>query len=174
MIKDVLMIGNPVLVEKSADVSFEDEPLLDQILADLGDTLTHLQDTKKIGRALSAPQLGYLKKVIYFQMKDKSFYMLNPEIIEKKLEMQVVWDSCYSFDVAFFIRIPRHEMIKVIYYDESGHPHSEEFTGEMSELVQHEIDHLQGVLAVEHMAGTKGNIIMRAEWETRYRKTDTG
>ncbi|MFX0151740.1 MAG: peptide deformylase [Candidatus Hodarchaeota archaeon] len=164
-IKQVLMIGNPQLREKSTNVSDFGDQLRNKI-QDLKDTLTFLQDTKKIGRALAAPQIGYLKKVIYFGLPKNPFVMINPRIIEKSEDKFWVWDSCFSFDVAFFVEIERHRKIKIEYQDENGEIFVKEMTGDLSELVQHETDHLEGILATDHLTDVK-KIILREEWEKR-------
>ncbi len=161
------MIGNPKLREKSSKITdFKEE--LQEIIQDLTDTLKHLQETKKIGRALAAPQIGYMKQVIYYGLPDKPFPMVNPKITFKSKEKFWVWDSCYSFDVAFFVQILRHKKIRVEYQNEKGELVLDEFFGKMSELVQHEIDHLEGVLATDHLTDVK-KIISRREWEKRYK-----
>lgn len=169
-IKEVLMLGNLKLREKSSDL--EDFNLdFVQHLQDLKDTLIYLQEDKKIGRAIAAPQIGVFKKLIYFRLQDKSFYMVNPKITWKSEEMLDVWDSCYSFDIAFFVEIQRHKIIKVEYQDENGNLVYEDFSDELSELVQHEIDHLHGILATDHLRDVK-KIITRSEWERRFRTSE--
>ncbi|MFX0171783.1 MAG: peptide deformylase [Candidatus Hodarchaeota archaeon] len=166
-IKQVLMIGNPLLREKSTKVSnFGDQ--LQKIIQDLKETLNFLQETKKIGRALAAPQIGYMKKVIYFGFPKNPFVMINPQIIEKSEEKFWVWDSCFSFDVAFFVEIERYEKIKIEYQNENGEIIIKEMTGDFSELVQHETDHLEGILATDHLTDVK-KIILREEWEKKYK-----
>ncbi len=162
-IKEVLMIGNPKLREKSSDVS-DFGVHLQQIIQDLKDTLTHLQKIKKIGRALAAPQIDYLKKVIFFGLPDTPLVMINPKITWKSEDKFWVWDSCFSFDVAFFVEILRHKKIKVEYLDDRGVLEVKEFNNDLSELVQHEIDHLHGVLATDHLTDVK-RIMLRQEWE---------
>jgi peptide deformylase len=166
-VKKVLMIGNPKLRKKSTNITdFGDQ--LQKIILDLKDTLTHLQETKKIGRALAAPQVGYMKKVIYYGLPEEPFVMVNPKISEKSEDKFWVWDSCFSFDVAFFVEIERHQKIKVEYQNEKGELIIKEFNGDLSELVQHETDHLAGVLATDHLTDVK-RIILRQEWEERYK-----
>jgi peptide deformylase len=211
------MIGNPLLRETSSEVTFSSEVTVFDtpfaiILQDLKDTLTHLQKAKKIGRALAAPQIGHMKRVIYMQIPiymqismqnhmqtpqnhmqtpmqnhmqtpqnhmqtpmqnhmqipARTLVMVNPKITEKSKELIEVWDSCYSFDVAFFVKIKRHKKIKVEYQDEHGRFISEEFVDDLSELFQHEIDHLDGILATDYLKDNK-NIILRDEWEKRYK-----
>ena len=167
-VKEVLMIGNPELRQKSSDI-IEMGKEVKNISLDLKDTLEFLQKTKNIGRGLAAPQIGYLKKIIYFGLPSESFIMINPKILYKSEETFQVWDSCFSFDVAFFVEIERHRKIEVKYKDELGKKIKREFENDLSELVQHEIDHLFGILATDHLTDVK-KIISRQEWEKRFHK----
>jgi len=165
-IRRVFMIGNPILRKKSSDVKKRAEA--EKILGDLRDTLINLQKKKRIGRALAAPQIGYLKKVIYFNLHERSFAMVNPKIVWNSKRQFEVWDSCFSFDVSFFVKIKRHKKIRVEYRTAEGNPLIEEFGDDMSELVQHEVDHLHGILAIDHLRDSR-KIILREEWEKMYR-----
>ena len=161
------MLGNPKLREVSSNINkFYDKYI--KILQDLRETLTYLQETKKLGRAIAAPQIGVMKKLIFFQSPERRFYMVNPKIIWKSEELINVWDSCYSFDLAFFVEIQRNKSITVEYQDEKGNKLTENYSDDLSELVQHEIDHLNGILATDHLRDVK-KIIMRSEWERKYR-----
>ncbi|HRW62541.1 MAG TPA: peptide deformylase [Bacteroidales bacterium] len=164
-VKEILLLGNSVLRQKSEDVTiFNGE--LDNLIKDLKDTLIDFQERKKTGRAIAAPQIGVLKKLVYIHMPDRSFALINPRIVEKSEKKIDVWDSCFSFDVAFYILTKRHKTIKVRYQDEKGTVVEEIFTDDLSELLQHEIDHLHGILATDYLTD-KNHIIMRAEWEKR-------
>ncbi len=166
-VKQVLMIGNPKLRLKSSEITkFNEE--LEGIISDLKDTLAYLQKTKKIGRGLAAPQLGYMKKVIYFGLPNNPFTMINPKINWKSKEKFRVWDSCFSFDVAFFVEIERHRAVEIEYSDQNGNQIVQKFENDLSELVQHETDHLNGILATDHLTDVK-KIILRQEWENRHK-----
>lgn len=167
MILPVLMIGNPQLRMPSEDVINLDSNFQD-IVKDIKDTLSYLQKTKNIGRALAAPQIGHMKNIIFMQIPERSLVMVNPKITWKSEDMIEVWDSCFSFDVAFFVKIKRNRKIKVEYIDENRIPKIEEFEDDLSELFQHEIDHLHGILATDYLEDNK-NIILRKEWEQRYK-----
>lgn len=165
-VKEILLIGNPKLREKSENVvDFNYE--LESIVNDLKDTLIDFQNRKEIGRAIAAPQIGVLKKIIYWNLPERSHAFINPKIIWESDETFDVWDSCFSFDVAFFVKTKRNKSIKVKYQTEKGETLEEVFTGELSELLQHEIDHLDGILATDRQID-KTDIIMRSEWEKRY------
>ena len=79
-LKEILLIGNPQLREKSEDVTALDSELKN-IIVDLKDTIIDFQKRKGMGRGIAAPQIGVMKKVIYLHMKDRSFALINPEII---------------------------------------------------------------------------------------------
>lgn len=166
-VKEILLIGNPVLREKSEDVHEFNTELINNI-NDLKDTLIDFQKRKNIGRAIAAPQIGILQKIIYWKLPHRSNAFVNPEIVWKSDETFDVWDSCFSFDVAFFVKTTRHKSIKVRYQNEQGASVEEQFSGDLSELLQHEIDHLHGVLATDRQI-TKQDIILREEWEKRYK-----
>jgi peptide deformylase len=162
-VQDVLQIGNPILRKISAEVS-RFGPALNQTLVDLGDTLTFIQEKKRIGRAIAAPQIGLLQRIVYIQTADENYYMINPKITYKSTETFEVWDSCFCFDVAFFVKIRRHKEIAVDFQDKAGKRYSRTYTDDLSELFQHETDHLEGILATDHLSDPK-NIVMRSEWE---------
>ena len=166
-VRDVVLLGNPTLRERSEEIKFFDEKLK-TVVKDLRDTLIHLQEKKKIGRALAAPQIGCQKRVIYCNLPEEEIVMVNPEIIWKSQERFEVWDSCFSFAVAFFVRVSRHRSIKVKYWSESGKENIRIFDDDLSELFQHEIDHLEGILATDLLTDNK-NIFMREEWEKRHK-----
>jgi peptide deformylase len=163
-VREVLMIGNPMLREKSAEITDFKGQELQIIIQDLKDTLKHLQQTKRIGRALAAPQIGYLRRVIYYGLSEHPFFMVNPRIARRTEEKFWVWDSCFSFDVAFFVKIERNKSIQVEYQDEGGERVVKRFSNSLSELVQHETDHLEGILATDHLTNVK-KIMLRQEWE---------
>jgi len=166
-VREVILLGNPVLRERSEKIKdFNQE--VQGILKDLKDTLISLQERKQIGRALAAPQIGCQKRMIYCNLPQEEIVMVNPEIIWKSQEKFEVWDSCFSFNIAFFVRVTRYRSIKVKYLSESGKENTRTFRDDLSELFQHEIDHLEGVLATNHLTDNK-NIIMREEWEKRYK-----
>ncbi len=160
--KNILMIGNEILRKKSVPVDFVKDPV-EQYIQDLRDTLYHFQKEKKIGRAIAGPQIGYLKRIIYMETEKKKIVIINPQIIKKSRETFEVWDSCFSADLAFFGRTLRHRSITVEYVNEHQEQRTENFTDDLSELFQHETDHLEGILFTDRIIDNQ--IIMRSEWE---------
>lgn len=164
-LKEVLMLGNPELRQESRPIRQFDQDLA-RIIKDLKDTLLHLQEEKEIGRALAAPQIGYKKKVVYANLLEEEIIMINPEIVWYSEEEFEVWDSCFSFDIAFFVKVKRSREIIVQYQNAAGAEVERTFSGDLSELFQHEIDHLLGRLATDLLIDNEG-IMMRSEWERR-------
>ena len=162
-VKEILLLGNPILREKSHNVSVFDV-CLNQLIDDLRDTLIDFQKRKKTGRGIAAPQIGVLEKVIYVHMPHRSFALINPEIISRSEETFEVWDSCFSFDVAFYILTKRYKSITVKFITQEGTTVEETFSDDLSELLQHEIDHLHGILSTDYLKD-KNQIIMREEYE---------
>jgi peptide deformylase len=157
------MIGDPKLRERSTEIG-SDLDELERIVQDLKDTLSDLHRKHGMGRALAAPQIGHMRRVIHFQLHDEEFTMVDPRITWRSDDMDRIWDSCFSFDLAFFVQILRHEKIKVEFKDLEGNEKKLKLEGEMAELVQHEVDHLDGILATDHLLSNK-DIMMRSEWE---------
>jgi peptide deformylase len=166
-VRDVLQLGNPVLREKALPV---DDPGADEVAAlldDLRDTLAHWKQTTGYGRGIAAPQIGVLQRVIFLNIGGcDPWPMINPEIIEASDETIVVWDACLSFLTIFFC-VTRHARVRVCYQDRQGATHLIDAEGDLSELLQHEIDHLDGVLALDRISDAR-TIVSREEFEARY------
>ncbi len=148
-IKKVILIGDPLLRKKCVKVNNFNSPEVKTIKSGLKSTLHHLQKIHKKGGGLAAPQIGYSKKIIYINAKGTSFFLINPKIIYTSKKMFNVWDFCFSGNAAFTAQIKRHWKIKVEYADEKGQKGEEDFQEYFSELLQHEIDHLEGRLFID-------------------------
>ena len=165
-VKEILMIGNDDLRKISEEVDFNVDPVK-QYIENLSDTLYDFQEQKRIGRAIAGPQIGYFKRIIHMETREKKIVMINPHIVMKTQETFEVWDSCFSADVAFFGKTVRHRGITVEYLNENQEKVTETFNDDLSELFQHEIDHLEGCLFTDRIVDNQ--IMMRSEWERRYR-----
>jgi len=143
---------------------------MQNLIRDMADTLAHSRATTGYGRGIAAPQLGVLKRVIFLQLPgEKPWPLINPEIVGRSKHRIVVWDACLSF-LAIFMQVERHREITVRYQRLDG-SREEIGAGEernLSELLQHEIDHLDGILAIDRVTDVK-TIVTREEFEKRYR-----
>jgi peptide deformylase len=108
--------------------------------------------------------------VIFLQLPGaEAWPLVNPEIIERSQEQIVVRDACRSF-LSIFMQVERHRAITVRDQDPCAEWHEVQASDEQnpSELLQHEIDHLDGILAVDRITDVK-TLCIREEFEKRYR-----
>lgn len=169
-IRPILQLGDPVLREPCARVENSAAEETSELVRDLSDTLAHWRSTTGYGRGIAAPQIGVLKRVIFLKLPDaEPWPLINPEIVRRSEEIMVVWDACLSF-LSIFMQVERHREIRVRYQNLHGET-LEVDAGEernLSELLQHEIDHLDGILAIDRVIDVK-TICTREEFEKRYR-----
>jgi peptide deformylase len=169
-VRDVLQLGDPRLREVALPVEDPSTPEIATLVRDLVDTLAHWRSATGYGRGIAAPQLGVRQRVIFLQLPGgEPWPLVNPEIIVRSEERIVVWDARLSF-LSIFMQVERHREVTVRYQDSSGKCH-EFHAGDdrnLSELLQHEIDHLDGILAVDRITDMK-TLCTREEFEKRYR-----
>lgn len=169
-VRTLLQLGNPILRESCEEVLDASAPEIRALVEDLADTLAHWRKTTGYGRGIAAPQIGMTKRVIFLRLPGEDPWpLVNPKIIERSDEHIVVWDACLSF-LSIFMQVERHRGITVRYQDLQGATHEVQ-AGEarnLSELLQHEIDHLDGILCLDRVADLK-TVCTREEFEKRYR-----
>jgi peptide deformylase len=169
-VRTVLQLGDPGLREVAKRVENPAAPEIRALVEDLADTLAHWRKTTGYGRGIAAPQLGVSSRVIFLRLPgEEPWPLVNPATTERSAEKIVVWDACLSF-LSIFMQVERHREITVSYQDLGGKWH-EIRAGEernLSELLQHEIDHLDGILAVDRITDIK-TMCTREEFEKRYR-----
>jgi peptide deformylase len=171
-VQPILQLGDPRLREIALPVGDPSAPEVAALVKDLADTLAHWRAATGYGRGIAAPQLGVRQRVIFLQMPgEKPWPLVNPEIFERSGERIVVWDACLSF-LSIFMQVERNREITVRYQDMNGEKHRFRAGDErnLSELLQHEIDHLDGILAVDRIADIK-TLCTREEFEKRYRQS---
>ena len=102
MIKPIIQLGNEVLRKRSYPVeNFQDRDLA-SLIKDLSDTLDDAKKRFGYGRGVAAQQIGVLKRVIFIDTRELKGSLVNPRVIWKSDRQIEVWDSCLSFNVAFF------------------------------------------------------------------------
>jgi peptide deformylase len=169
-IRSILQLGDPLLRERALPVADAAAREVHELVRDMADTLAHWRSTTGYGRGIAAPQLGVMQRVIFLQLPgEKPWPLINPEIIERSEETIVVWDACLSF-LSIFMQVERDREITVRYQSLDGKT-LQCAAGDdrnLSELLQHEIDHLDGILAIDRVTDIK-TIVTREEFEKRYR-----
>jgi peptide deformylase len=150
MIKDVLRMGDPRLLQKSAPVEKFGTPELEELLRDMQDTMAHLS-----GAGLAAPQIGVPLRVVIFGVEYNERYpdaepvpftiLCNPKLTLLGDEMEDGWEGCLSVPGMRGL-VPRQLRLHYAGFDERGRPIEREVDGFHARVVQHECDHLDGIL----------------------------
>ncbi|MBZ5686017.1 MAG: peptide deformylase [Acidobacteriia bacterium] len=169
-VRTILQLGDPLLRQKAARVDDPTASEVRDLVCDVADTLAHWRAETGYGRGIAAPQIGVLQRVVFLQLPgEKPWPFINPEIVRRSEEKIVVWDACLSF-LSIFMQVERHREITVRYQSLNGDVLEVEAGEEknLSELLQHEIDHLDGILAIDRVTDVK-TIVTREEFEKRYR-----
>jgi peptide deformylase len=155
MIRDVLRMGDPRLLEVSAPVTRFEAAELSQLLTDMRDTMAHLN-----GAGLAAPQIGILQRVVIFGVKSNPRYpgieevpetvLVNPVLTPLSDEVEEGWEGCLSVP-GMRGWVPRWRRLRYAGLDERGQAFQREVDGFHARVVQHEVDHLDGILYPRRM-----------------------
>ena len=149
-LSDLLLLGDPRLYETCGPVMESELPLVAGWVADLHNVMEEIRAKYQFGRGIAAPQLGIMKRLIYLNIDQPGHawpqVIINPELVAISDETDELWDDCMSFP-NLLVRVRRHCRLTLTYRDEHWQPHSWTVTDwPMAELIQHEYDHLNGVL----------------------------
>ncbi len=150
MIREVLRMGDPRLWQRSAPVERFDTPELAALLVDLRDTMAALN-----GAGLAAPQIGVLQQVVIFGVERTPRYpdaepvpyteLVNPVLTPLSRELVEDWEGCLSVPGLRGV-VPRFAHLRYEGFDPKGNPIRREVSGFHARVVQHECDHLLGIL----------------------------
>ncbi len=176
MIRKILQSGNPVLRNKSQPVAKVDKKVR-SLIDDLKDTLSVQKDPEGVG--LAAPQIGKNLQVFVCAYKDFKRVVINPKIISiektekqeekdspKKKSKKEILEGCLSLPY-YYGPLKRAKTVTVEYLNESGQEINETFSGFDAQIILHEIDHLNGVLFIDHILSEKKPLykVENDEWE---------
>ncbi len=150
MIRTVLRMGDPRLLERSREVEAFGTSTLRELIADMRDTMAHLN-----GAGLAAPQIGVPLRVVIFGVKANPRYpdaeevpdtvLINPTVKPVGREMEEGWEGCLSVPGMRGV-VPRYRKIRYPGFDERGESIDRTVEGFHARVVQHECDHLDGIL----------------------------
>lgn len=150
MIREVLKMGDPRLLEKSLPVEAFGTGQLLELIADMRDTMAYLN-----GAGLAAPQIGVPLRVVIFGVTQNPRYpdaeevpdtvLINPVIIPIGEEIEEAWEGCLSVPGMRGV-VPRFMRVRYRGFDESGQAIDRSVGGFHARVVQHECDHLDGIL----------------------------
>ena len=149
-IRDVLKMGDPRLLAVSEPVAAFGTPELEQLLADMRDTMQHLN-----GAGLAAPQIGVNARVVIFGVEANPRYpdaepvpytvLINPELTPLGEEIEEGWEGCLSVPGMRGL-VPRYRHLRYTGVDPQGRPIDRTVSDFHARVVQHEVDHLDGIL----------------------------
>ncbi len=148
-----------VLRRKADKINFDDKEYIEKLKSVMRSAL----EKEKFGVAIAAPQVNesvsafliaghsfaHQKQEEYDPAKHKDMFFFNPKIIKHSKKMVMSDEGCLSVPGKYSYKVPRYDKISVEYYDENGEKHIYNASGFISRVMQHEIDHLEGVLYID-------------------------
>lgn len=171
--------GNPVLREVCKKLSKTEilSPKIQNLIRDMSHTL----EQKQYGVGLAAPQVGQAIALSVIGIKatptrpeasNEDMVIINPEIAECFGRKQQMWEGCISFGGTKdfpYAKVPRYKKIKVRFLDQDAQEHEVIAEGLLAHVLQHEIDHLYGILFVDRVTDTK-SYCMISEYKKQIKK----
>jgi peptide deformylase len=163
-VRDVLRMGHPVLRQRAKPVEEFGTPELKQLVQDMIETME-----SKSGAGLAAPQIGVSQRIVIFGVEHNPRYpdaeavpftvLVNPQLVMLTREVDEDWEGCLSVPGMRGV-VPRYTKLRYSGFDAEGNPIEREATGFHARVVQHECDHLDGILYPQRMTdlGTLGFI----------------
>lgn len=175
------LFGNPLL-RKHAKLLTTDEILSDEVQKLIADMYEYLDSSPKFGVGIAAPQLGQDFAISVISIKSMPHHpdvrrqkltIINPEIIKYHGRKASMWEGCISFGGSTndfpYAQTMRYKKVTLRYIDELGITHERDFTGMLAHVVQHETDHLHGILFVDRVKDTH-SYCMKSEYIKNYLK----
>lgn len=159
MVREILLLGDIRLYEISHEVSEKEN--IKNLVNDLHDTLMDYRKRYGAGRAIAAPQIGSQKRLIYMHI-EYPVVLINPVITFPDEQMMKVLDDCMSFP-SLYVYVIRHKRCTIEYRDADWNICRLDLEGDMSELLQHEYDHLDGVLATMRAIDNKAFVMKKEQ-----------
>ena len=164
----ILTAPDPRLKKKSKSIEAVDDGVR-QLMDDMLETMYAAP-----GIGLAAPQVGVLKRVIVLdidreEVKTGPLFMANPEVIEASDEDVTYEEGCLSVP-EHYSDVARPARVRVRYLDRGGKQQEMDCEGLLATCVQHEIDHLDGILFIDHISALKRNMILRKLLKARKEK----
>jgi peptide deformylase len=152
-VKDIVLLGNPELYRVSQPIRKHELNGLSEVARDLHDTLMDFKKRYGAGRAITAPQIGVKKRLVYMVIDCPTLF-INPVLEQRSREMIEVWDDCMCFP-DLLVKVRRHKRCRIRWLNIDWKEEKMILEGSLSELLQHECDHLEGILAVSRAIDEK-------------------
>ena len=151
MEREILLLGDPRLYEIAEEVKKEELESLKPVFTDMFDCIKAIRRDYGFGRAIAAPQIGVRKRLICI-LTDRPYVIINPALEFLGDDTMELMDDCMSFP-NLLVRVRRYRHCILRYRDENWLEQRMRMDDEMAELIQHEYDHLDGILATMREIG---------------------
>jgi len=150
-ILEIIVQPNPILRKKSKEVNLKEISGRDfsRLVSAMEKTMLEAD-----GAGLSAPQIGKNIRLAVVNSKDGPICLINPKITKKSWAKELGQEGCLSIP-GIFGAVKRHKKITVAYYDRAGAKIKQIAQGMMARVMQHEIDHLDGILFIDKLVKEK-------------------
>ena len=158
MEREILLLGDPRLYEIAEEVEKEELESLKPVFTDMFDCIKGIRRDYGFGRAIAAPQIGVGKRLICI-LTDRPYVIINPALEFLGDDTMELMDDCMSFP-NLLVRVRRYRHCILHYRDENWLEQRMRMDDEMAELIQHEYDHLDGILATMRAIDNK-SFVMR-------------
>jgi len=165
----ILQLGDPLLRAVSLPVATA--AAAEPVFEDLRDTLHQFRRAHGFGRAIAAVQIGEPARLIYIEFEGRAYHLRNPEFELRSEETFRLWDDCFSFP-GLMVWLERHARVRIRFENRRDESETLAADGALAELLQHEMDHLDGVLAVDRALG-RDSLATREEYQ-RQRAATSG
>lgn len=168
--------GNPILRAVAQRLN-KDEILSDKIQTLIAD-MYYTVERKQYGVGLAAPQVGRSVAISVIAIKStpsrpalepEKLTIINPEIVQFYGRKASMWEGCIS-GLELYAQVPRYKKLRLTWMDEQAHEHEQDFDGFIAHVLQHEVDHLNGILYVDKIRDTKSIITIREYKKMRERE----
>jgi peptide deformylase len=158
--RPILLLGDPALYRESTPVAPDEVESLKPVIRDLFDTMAAFQAEHGWGRAIAAPQIGVHRRIVCMNAGEE-IAMINPVLDRHSEERMTFWEDCMSFP-ELLVQLSNPRSCRLRYRDEEWREHEVMLSGDFAELLQHEVDHLDGVLSVQRAIDDKSIVLRRA------------
>lgn len=164
MILPIYIYGQPILRKVTLDIDPENYPRLNELIDNMFETMYYAE-----GVGLAAPQVGLTDRIFVVDLspvaseehpefKDFKKVFINAHITQRSGELELVEEGCLSIP-GIHEKVPREGEIRIVYLDEDLQPHDESYTGYMARVIQHEYDHLDGILFVDKISPLRKQMV---------------
>lgn len=154
-LSDILLLGDPRLHQPCEEVREDEIPTLLPAIKKMHALILAFREKYGFGRAIAAPQIGLMKRLVVRNCDEGiAQVFFNPRIVEESPETMDLWDNCMSFP-NLYVHLKRHKWVRMSYHDITWDHREALLENEDAELLQHEIDHLDGILCIDRAAGSR-------------------